>query len=82
MSDPAIKDDVVNALKGATGVSITMLADGSYEIAGIDQPVRNYVFKSTVSRRLLWRFVHWYKVPIEAFFKSYRIEPKTDVSGR
>jgi hypothetical protein len=81
MSEPALKDDVIEALRAATGVSVTELADGSYEIAAVGQPLRRYPFKSTVSRSLLWRFVGWYKIPIEAFFKSYRVHPKSDAAG-
>lgn len=78
MSDPALKVDVISALRAAPGVSITELADGSYEIAAVDQPLRSFKFKNNVSRNLLWRFVGWYNVPIEAFFKSYRVQPKSD----
>ena len=81
MSDPALKADVIEVLSAATGVSVTAMSDGSYEIAAVNQPVRRYAFKSTVPRRLLWRFVGWYKVPIEAFFKSYRVRPESDAVG-
>ena len=81
MSEPAIKADVIQALSEATGVSVTPMADGSFEIAAVGQPLRRYSFKATVPRRLLWRFVEWYKVPIEAFFKSYRVKPETNAAG-
>ena len=81
MSEPALKDDVILALKEATGVHVEVLNDGSVEISAVGQPPRRYPFKATVSRRLLWRFVGWYNVPIEAFFKSYRVRPKSDAAG-
>lgn len=81
MSEPALKADVVQALSNAAGVEVTALADGSYEVAAVGQPLRRFVFKTTVSRKLLWRFVNWYNVPIEAFFKSYRVMPKSDAAG-
>ena len=81
MSDAALRADVIAALREAKGVSVTELADGSIEVAAVNQPLRRFTFRSTVSRRLLWRFVGWYEVPIAAFFKSYRTLPQTDASG-
>jgi hypothetical protein len=81
MADAALREDVIEALKAARGVSVTLLPDGSYEIAAVGQPVRRYAFKATVARRLLWRFVGWYEVPIAAFFKSYRVTPQSDAVG-
>src|ERR1043165_6416121 len=71
MLEPAPKGDVVTALSDASGVSVTPLADGSYEGAAVGQPLRRFVFKATVSRKWLWRFATWYNVPIEAFYQSY-----------
>lgn len=82
MSEPAIKADVIQALSNAAGVSVTAMQDGSFEIAAVGQPLRRFSFKSTVPRRLLWRFVGWYNVPIEAFFKSYRVVPQSDAAGQ
>jgi hypothetical protein len=81
MSDPALKVDVISALRNAPGVSVTELADGSFEIAAVGQPLRSFKFRNTISRGLLWRFVGWYQVPIEAFFKSYRVHPQSDAVG-
>ena len=81
MSEPALKNDVIEALSKATGVHVEQLNDGTVEISAVGQPLRRYAFKSTVSRRLLWRFVGWYNLPIEAFFKSYRVMPKADAAG-
>lgn len=81
MSEPALKQDVIQALSSAAGVSVTPLNDGSYEIAAVGQPIRRFAFKTTVPRRLLWRFVGWYNVPIGAFFKSYRVRPQSDAAS-
>lgn len=81
MSEPALKADVIQALSNATGVEVTALADGTYEVAAVGQPLRRFPFQTTVSRKLLWRLVKWYNVPIEAFFKSYRVHPETNAAG-
>jgi hypothetical protein len=81
MSEPALRADVITALREANGVSVTELGDGSIEIAAVGQPIRRYKFHPTVARKLWWRFVGWYNVPIEAFFKSYRVMPQSDAAG-
>ncbi len=81
MSDAALREDVVAALGEAKGVTVTEMADGSYEIAAVGQMVRRFALKPTVPRRLLWQFERWYSVPIAAFFKSYRTKPETNAAS-
>jgi len=82
MPSSALREDVISALREANGVHIEIMNDGSVEVSAVSQPPRRFPFKATVPRRLLWKFVGWYNVPIEAFFKSYRVHPKSNAAGK
>ncbi len=81
MSEPALKGDVISALKAQKGVDVSQLNDGSIEVAAVGQPIRRFPFKATISRTMLAKIERWYGVPIAACFPPIRTKPQTNVSG-
>lgn len=81
MGEPGLREDVIAALRAQPGVDVTVLNDGSVEIAAVGEPIRRFALRPTVPRGLLWRFVRWYKVPIAAFFPPIRTKPQTNAAG-
>jgi len=81
MGEPALKTDVVRALKARADLTVTEMADGSLEVACVGQPIRRLLFGATVSRKQLRNLERWYKIPRAAFFPSTSTRPQSSAAG-
>lgn len=68
MGDAALREDVIVALEGQPGVTVTRLPDGVIEVIAPGQPLRTFPLKVTVSRGLLSVFERYYGVSIAAHY--------------
>lgn len=82
MSEPALRADVVAALRAKDGVSVVELGDGSIEVGCVGQPIRRFPLKPTIARGLLSDFERWYGVPKSAFYPPTSTQPVTNASGQ
>jgi len=72
MSDPAIREDVIAALRAANLVREAR-ADGQLLLGTPDDPPEQLEvigLKPVVSRRMLWRLCKRYGLPIETFYRA------------
>lgn len=81
MSDPALRANVITALKNQSGIVIQELADGSIEVAKVGEPVRRLLFKPTVSRGMLAKLERWYGIPMAAYYPSTATMPESNAAG-
>lgn len=72
MSDPAIRPDVIAALRAQPGVVVNELAGNNIEVIAVGEPNRVFELGPVVSRGLLWDLQRWYHVPIGAFFPPFQ----------
>lgn len=82
MPEPALRADVIAALKAQNGVGVEVLADGSVEVSAVGQPIRRFPFGKVVNRTLVHRLSRWYGAPIATFFPPASFKPKTEASGQ